>query len=137
MHYRLIKSEPNCYSREDLVVDKSGTRDGVRSYQARNNLAKMEVWDLCLFYHSNIGKEIVWVCQVTKSSYPDLTDDTDRRVVVDVAPVSPLPHPVTLAQIKSDPKLSEMILIRQSRLSVAPVTEDEFEYIMNLGHVTN
>jgi predicted RNA-binding protein with PUA-like domain len=134
MHYRLLKSEPNAYPRSQLVADGKGTRDGVRSYQARNNLVAMKLWDLCLFYHSNVGKEVVGICQVSKESYPDPTADDPRRVVVEVAPVRELAHPVTLAQIKSDEKLKDISLLRLSRLSVAPLTQQEFERICAMGN---
>lgn len=132
MNYRLIKSEPNKYARSDLVNEGVGMRDGVRNYQARNNLAAMKLWDRCFFYHSNIGKEIVGICEVTREHYPDPTADDPRRVVVDVTPVRLFTHPVTLAQIKSDPRLVDISLIRQSRLSVAPITQQEFEMICEL-----
>lgn len=134
MHYRLLKSEPNKYARSDLIAEGVGMRDGIRNYQARNNLAAMKLWDLCLFYHSNIGKEIVGICQVVKESYPDPTDVDPRRVVVDLTPVAPLTHPVTLAQIKSDPRFADCALIRQSRLSVAPITAHEYEMICELSN---
>jgi len=132
-NYRLLKSEPNAYPRSQLVADWLGVWDGVRSYQARNNLAAMKVWDLCLFYHSNIGKEVVGICQVTKEHYSDPTADDPRRVVVEVAPVRELAHPVTLAQIKSDKNLKNISLLRLSRLSVAPLTQQEFDYICKIG----
>lgn len=93
----------------------------------------MKVWDLCLFYHSNIGKEVVGICKVTKEHYPDPTADDPRRVVVEVAPVRELAHPVTLAQIKSDEKFKDISLLRLSRLSVAPLTQQEFEHIVHLS----
>lgn len=133
MNYRLIKSEPNKYARSDLVAENIGMWDGVRNYQARNNLAAMKLWDQCFFYHSNIGKEIVGICEVTREHYPDPTADDPRRVVVDVTPVRLLTHPVTLAQIKSDPALKDISLLRLSRLSVAPITASEFEMICELG----
>lgn len=131
-NYRLLKSEPNKYARSDLVNEGVGMRDGVRSYQARNNLAAMKLWDQCFFYHSNIGKEIVGICEVIREHYPDPTADDPRRVVVDVTPVRLLTHPVTLAQIKTDSRLVDISLIRQSRLSVAPITASEFEMICEL-----
>ncbi len=133
MNYRLLKSEPNAYPRSQLISDWVGVWDGVRSYQARNNLAAMKLWDLCFFYHSNIGKEIVGICKVTKEHYSDPTADDPRRVVVEVAPVRELAHPVTLAQIKSDEKLKDISLLRLSRLSVAPLTQQEFDYICQLS----
>ncbi len=130
MSYRLIKSEPNKYSRDGLVHDGSTTRDGVRNYQARNNLKAMKTWDLCFFYHSNIGKEIVGIAQVTQEYFPDPTSEDERRVAVTIIPVNPLNPPVTLEQIKADPKLADIQLLRQQRLSVASLQEWEYNYIL-------
>jgi len=126
MAYRLIKTEPYKYSRDDLIKDGQTMRDGVRNYQARNNLQAMKKWDICLWYHSNKGKEIIWTTEVIREAYQDPTTDDDRRVVVDVKPLQKFNTPVTLEQIKQTPELSEMVLIKQQRLSVAPVREDEF-----------
>ena len=129
----LVKSEPFKYSWDDLVKDGSTYWDGVRNYQARNNLREMKVGDYALFYHSNEGKEVVGVAEVTRSAYQDPTTDDDRWVVVDVAPLKPLKVPVTLAQIKADPKLQEIPLVTHSRLSVMPIDKSAFERIVRLG----
>jgi predicted RNA-binding protein with PUA-like domain len=131
--YWLVKSEPFKYSWDDLVKDGSTYWDGVRNYQARNNLREMKVGDHALYYHSNEGKEVVGVAEVTRSAYQDPTTDDDRWVVVDVAPVKPLKVPVTLAQIKADPQLSEIPLVTHSRLSVMPLEKAAFERIVKLG----
>lgn len=131
--YWLMKSEPFKYSWEQFVADGSTYWDGVRNYQARNNLQEMRVGDLALYYHSNEGLNVVGVARITKTAYPDPTTDDDRWVVVDLEPVKPLSEPVTLATIKADPKLSEMALVRQGRLSVTPVTSAEFRQILKLG----
>ncbi len=131
--YWLVKSEPFKYSWDDLVKDGSTYWDGVRNYGARNNLAAMKKGDLLLYYHSNEGKEVVGIAKVTRESYPDPTSDDDRWVVVDVAPVKPLRVPVTLAAVKADAKLRDMALVRQARLSVQPVTREEFDHVLKLG----
>jgi len=131
--YWLVKSEPFKYSWDDLVKDGSTYWDGVRNYMARNNLRAMRKGDLLLYYHSNEGKDVVGIAQVTKESYPDPTTDDDRWVVVDVKPVVPFEEPVTLAQIKADAKLEGIALVKYSRLSVAPITPPEFKYILKLG----
>ena len=132
-HFWLVKSEPYKYSWDDLVRDGSTYWDGVRNYMARNNLRAMGRGDLVLYYHSNEGKEIVGVAQVTKESYPDPTIDDDRWLVVDVKPVVPFKEPVTLAQIKAAPRLAELALVRQSRLSVLPVNGEEWKIICKMG----
>lgn len=132
MHYRLIKSEPYKYSRDDFVRDGKTMRDGVRNYQARNNLRSMKKWDLCFRYHSNEGKEIVGIAQVSKEAYQDPTTEDTNRVVVEVVPYKKLNTPITLSQIKNDPKLQNISLLKQQRLSVAPITAEEFEYITSL-----
>ena len=132
MHYRLIKSEPYKYSRDNFVKDGKTIRDGVRNYQARNNLRSMKVWDLCFRYHSNEGKEIVGIAQISKEAYQDPTTEDTNRVVVEVVPYKKLHIPVTLEQIKNDPKLQNISLLKQQRLSVAPITEQEFTYIQSL-----
>lgn len=129
----LIKSEPFKYAWDELVRDEWTYWDGVRNYEARNNLAAMKKGDLALYYHSNEGKEVVGVARVKKESYPDPTTDDERWVVVDFAPVVAFAEPVTLATIKADPKLAEMALLRRSRLSVVPVTAAEFRHILKLG----
>jgi predicted RNA-binding protein with PUA-like domain len=132
MQYWLIKSEPFKYSWDQFVADKSTFWDGVRNYQARNNLRAMQVGDLCLYYHSNEGKEIVGIAEVIKEHYQDPTTDDNKWVVVDVKPVRALKNTVTLAQMKSDARLEQMSLIRQMRLSVGPITEDEFNIVMEM-----
>ncbi len=131
----LVKSEPSKYSWDDLVKDGSTYWDGVRNYQARNNLREMKVGDYALYYHSNEGKEVVGIAKVTRSAYQDPTTDDDRWVVVDVAPVKPLKVPVTLAQIKADPKLQQMPLVTHSRLSVMPIEKSDFERVLELGKI--
>ena len=129
----LVKSEPFKYSWDDLVKDGSTYWDGVRNYQARNNLREMKVGDYALYYHSNEGKEVVGIAKVTRGAYQDPTTDDDRWVVVDVAPVKPLKVPVTLAQIKADSKLQKIPLVTHSRLSVMPLEKSAFERIVKLG----
>jgi len=134
-NYRLIKSEPYKYSRDQFVKDGKTIRDGVRNYQARNNLRAMRVWDLCFRYHSNEGKEIVGIAQVTQESFPDPTADqpnTKSRVVVELIPYQKLDTPITLEQIKKDPNLQDISLLKQQRLSVSPITVEEFRYIQSL-----
>lgn len=131
-HYRLIKSEPYKYSRDQFVHDGKTIRDGVRNYQARNNLRNMKIGDLCFRYHSNEGKEIVGIAQVTKEAYQDPTTDDPNRVVVEVQPYKKLHKPVTLEQIKKTPSLQNMALMKQQRLSVWPVTAEEFTIISQL-----
>ncbi len=129
----LVKSEPFKYSWSDLVKDGSTYWDGVRNYQARNNLREMKVGDYALYYHSNEGKEVVGIAKVTRSAYQDPTTDDDRWVVVDVAPVKPLKEPVTLSQIKADPQLLQIPLVTHSRLSVMPLEKSDFDRIVKLG----
>ncbi len=131
--YWLVKSEPFKYAWDELVKDGSTYWDGVRNYSARNNLRAMRKGDLVLYYHSNEGKEVVGIARVTRESYPDPTTDDERWLVVDVEPVKALAEPVSLAAIKGDPKLREMALVRQSRLSVMPVTKPEFDRVLKLG----
>ena len=129
----LIKSEPGKYSWEMLVRDRRTFWDGVRNYQARNNMQAMKKGDLCLFYHSVTGKEIVGVAKVVRGAYQDPTTTDDRWVVVDVAPGPAMKTPVTLADLKADPQTCEMALIRQSRLSVSPVTDKEYQAVLKMG----
>ena len=131
--YWLMKSEPDVYGWEHLVAEREGTWDGVRNYRARNNLAAMKVGDHAFFYHSNIGKEIVGVVEITAAGFPDPTDETGKWTSVKVKPVEKIPRPVTLAEIKADPALSEIEVIRQSRLSVAEIRPDEWERILELA----
>ena len=129
----LVKSEPFKYAWDQLVKDRWTYWDGVRNYEARNNLAAMQKGDLALYYHSNEGKEVVGVARIKKEHYPDPTTDDERWGVVDLEPVLPLAEPVSLATIKDDPKLSEMQLVRRGRLSVVPVERAEFTRVLKLG----
>ena len=131
--YWLVKSEPFKYSWEQFTKDGSTYWNGVRNYQARNNLRAMKKGDQVLFYHSNEGLAVVGIAKVTKEAYQDPTTDDDRWSVVDLKPVKGLKHPVTLAEIKEDKRLRNMKLVKQGRLSVMPVSEDEFNVILALG----
>lgn len=128
----LVKSEPSVYAFEQLVEDGRTAWDGVRNYEARNNLRAMKKGDLCLYYHSNEGKEIVGIAKVARTAYQDPKTDEDWSAV-DVVPVKKLRKPVTLAQIKAHPKLSKMALVKRSRISVVPVTEDELAQVLALA----
>ncbi len=136
MNYWLVKSEPFKYSWDDFVAQGVGIWDGVRNYQARNNLKAMQEGDLVLFYHSNEGLEVVGIAKVVKEHYQDPTTDDARWVVVDLAPVEKLPQTVTLKQMKHDERLQNLALIKQSRLSVTPVRAEEFDVIVALGHLS-
>ncbi|TDI89583.1 MAG: EVE domain-containing protein [Candidatus Dadabacteria bacterium] len=133
MNYWLVKSEPFKYSWDDLLKDGSTYWDGVRNYQARNNLKSMEKGDLVLYYHSNEGKEVVGVARVIKEFYQDPTTQDDRWVVVDIEPVNKLNSPVSLSDIKNDKRLEKVPLVTHSRLSVMPVTKKDFETIIKMG----
>jgi predicted RNA-binding protein with PUA-like domain len=129
----LVKSEPFKYAFDALVRDKKTRWDGVRNFEARNNLRAMAVGDLLLYYHSNEGKAVVGIAKVVRTAYPDPTADEGDWSAVDVAPVMALKVPVTLETIKADPKLADMLLLRRSRLSVVPVTPVEFKRVLELG----
>ena len=131
--YWLVKQEPETYSWDDLLRDRGTEWTGVRNFQARNNLRKMNVGDRVLFYHSGEQKAVVGIAQVAKAAYPDPSADEPHWVAVDVKPVKPLGEPVPLTRIKAEPKLANMLLVRQSRLSVMPVTKEEFETIEAMG----
>ena len=133
MAYWLVKSEPFKYSYEQLEKDKQTFWDGVRNYAARNNLKAMKKGDEVLFYHSNEGLAIVGIAKVAKEAYQDPTTDEDAWVVVDLKPYKKIKKPVTLEQVKADPRLKDMALVRLGRLSVQPVTDDEWKIIMELG----
>ena len=133
MKYWLIKSEPNTWSWEDQVKDDVTFWDGVRNYQAANNMKAMEIGDRCFFYHSVKEKRIVGIVEVVKLYYPDPSDASGRFGMVDVKTVQAVPIPVTLAAIKADERLHEMPLVRQSRLSVAPVGHEEWAIICAMG----
>ena len=133
MNYWLVKSEPSAYSWDDFVKD-GGTRwDGVRNYQARNNLRDMKKGDLVLYYHSGALPEVVGTAKVVKGSYQDPTTDDDRWVTIDLAPVKPLKRPVALGDIKNEKRLKDISLIKQGRLSVMPVTKEEYDVILGMG----
>jgi predicted RNA-binding protein with PUA-like domain len=133
MNHWLLKSEPVKYSWEKMLEDKRTFWDGVRNYQARNNLREMKKGDLCLFYHSNEGKEVVGIVKVVKEHYQDPTTEDSNWVVVDVAPFKSLKKPVTLQQIKADKRLSQIGLVKQGRLSVMKLTAAEFDRILELS----
>ena len=129
----LVKSEPFKYAFEKLARDGRTTWDGVRNFEARNNLRAMKKGDLLLFYHSNEGKAVVGVAKVAREAYADATAEEGDWSVVDVAPVKALAAPVELGTIRADKKLANMQLLRRSRLSVVPVTPDEFKRVLELG----
>ncbi|MCX2431099.1 EVE domain-containing protein [Pedobacter sp. GR22-10] len=133
MNHWLVKSEPFKYSWEKFNEDGRTFWDGVRNYQARNNLRDMKEGDLVLYYHSNEGKNVVGVAKVVKESYQDPTTDDKNWVVVDLVPVESLKNPVTLEQIKAEPSLSDISLVRQGRLSVMPLKATEFDKILEMG----
>ena len=133
MAHWLLKSEPHKYSWDMMVSDGRTHWDGVRNHQAAINLKAMKVGDTAFFYHSNDGKEIVGIVKIVKTAYPDPGDPTGRFVMVDVAPVRPVKSFVTLAQMKADPRLADLALIRQSRLSVVPVSDEHWDIIMKLA----
>ncbi len=131
--YWLIKSEPFKYSWDDLVAEKEGTWDGVRNYRARNNLAAMEVGEEAFFYHSREGLEIVGIAMISVSGITDPTDPEGKWAAVKVKPKRQLKNPVSLKQIKADPRLADCELIRLGRLSVAELTKDEWDAILDLA----
>lgn len=133
MAHWLIKSEPEVYSWDQLVKDKQTRWDGIRNYAARLHLRSMKKGDEVFFYHSNKGTEIIGIAVVTKEAYPDPTSSDPAWFAVDVKPLKKLLKPVSLEQIKKEKKLSAMALVRISRLSVQPVTEEEWKTIMKLG----
>jgi len=135
MAYWLVKSEPFKYSYEQLEKDKQTFWDGVRNYAARNHLKAMKKGDQVLFYHSNEGLEIVGIAKIAKEAYQDPTTDDDAWVVVDLKPYKRIKKPVSLEQVKADKRLKDMALVRLGRLSVQPVTEDEWNVIMELGEM--
>lgn len=131
MAYWLMKSEPDVFSWTMLKEKGVAPWDDVRNYQARNNMKAMKKGEQVFFYHSNVGKEIVGIMEVVSEHYPDPLDE--RFVLVDVKCKKPFKTPVTLAQIKSDPQLQNIALIRQSRLSVMPITPEEWEILCRMG----
>ena len=135
MAYWLMKSEPETYPWDELVAEGRDYWDGVRNHQAANNMKAMKVGDRAFFYHSGKAREIVGVMKVVKEYYPDPTDPSGRFGMVDVAPVKPLGAPVGLARIKADPRLGELALVRQSRLSVVPVNARQWAILCAMGGV--
>ncbi len=129
MAHWLLKSEPFKYSWDQMVADGRTHWDGVRNHQAANNLKAMKKGDRAFFYHSNEGLEIVGVVEIVREAYPDPGDAAGRFVMVDVAPVKPVKKPVTLSAIKAEPRLAELALVRQSRLSVVPIADEEWKII--------
>jgi predicted RNA-binding protein with PUA-like domain len=135
MAHWLIKSEPSAYSWDQFVKDKKTSWTGVRNAQAAINLKAMKPGDRCFFYHSGEGKEIVGIAEVVKAAYPDPTDKDGKAVTVDVKAVEAVKTAVTLAAIKADPKFKEMKLVRQSRLSVSPVSDEHWKLLLKMaGH---
>jgi predicted RNA-binding protein with PUA-like domain len=132
--YWLIKSEPASYSWNQMMQDKVVHWDGVRNYQARNNMRKMKLGDLTFFYHSNKDKAVMGIIKVLREYYPDHTDPTGKFDMVDFEYVEALPRPVTLHEIRSHPKLQNTALIKQSRLSVMPILKEEYNTIHLLIH---
>lgn len=133
MAYWLVKSEPSSYSWEQLEKDKQTDWTGVRNYAARNHLKSMKKGDEVFFYHSNEGLNIVGIAKVVKEAYQDPTTDEDAWVVVDLKPVKKLKNPVSLEQMKKDKRLKDMALIRIGRLSVQPVTDEEWKVVLELS----
>ena len=133
INYWLLKSEPSTWSWDDQVKNKIDMWDGVRNYQARNNLIKMKKKDLCFFYHSVSEKSIVGIVEVVKEHYPDPTDKKNKFVVVDVKALKKLKNPVSLEKIKKNTKLKNIALIKQSRLSVMPLRKLEWDEILKLS----
>jgi len=129
----LVKSEPDAFSWDQQVANGVEPWTGVRNHMAKNNLKAMRLGDQAFFYHSNVGKEIVGVVEVVREAYPDPTADSGDWVCVDMQVVGPMPQPVTLAAIKADPKLAEIALVRQSRLSVMPVSDTHWRLICRMG----
>lgn len=135
MHYWLLKSEPNVWSidQQKDAGSKGTAWDGVRNYQAANNLKKMSKGDLCFFYHSNIGKEIVGIVEVIQTAFPDITDKEKRFVAVQVKFKQKMPEPVSLEMIKKTKELANLSLIKQSRLSVMPIDPKSWKIICKMG----
>jgi predicted RNA-binding protein with PUA-like domain len=132
----LLKSEPLKYPFERLVADGRTAWDGIRNFEARNNLRAMKMGDLCLFYHSNEGKAVVGVARVAREAYQDPTTKDDWSAV-DIEPVRPLARPVALSEMRAHPVLGKMMIFRRGRLSVVPVTVEEFKAVLELGKNKN
>lgn len=135
MAYWLMKSEPEVFSWDDLVAkgEKGEEWDGVRNYQARNNMRAMKVGEKAFFYHSRTATEVVGICEIIAAAHPDSTTDDPRWECVDVRAVRPFPQPVTLAMCKADPRLADMVLVNNTRLSVQPVSDAEWAVVCELG----
>ncbi len=133
MRYWLVKSEPKKYCWEKFIQDGRTFWDGVRNFQARNNLKAMKEGDLTLFYHSNEGKAVVGIAKIVKEAYQDPTTDDINWVAVDIIPVQTLTNPITLDAIKADERLRNIALVKQGRLSVMPLKAEEFDRILQLG----
>jgi predicted RNA-binding protein with PUA-like domain len=133
MAYWLLKSEPGNWSWDDQVKAGATEWDGVRNYQASNNMKAMELGDLCFFYHSVKEKLVVGIVEVVGLYYPDPSDASGRFGMVDVKAVKPMERPVSLSEIKAEPRLSELALVKQSRLSVVPVNQAEWQLICEMG----
>ena len=134
MKYWLLKSEPDAWAWDHQVKEGASMWDGVRNYQARNNLKEMKINDLCFFYHSVKERSIIGIVKVVKEYYPDPTDKTERFVVVDVKATKKLKNPVSLDQIKENYKLKDIALVKQSRLSVMPLKKTEWDIIIKMSN---
>ena len=134
INYWLLKSEPDAWSWDNQIKEGASMWDGVRNYQARNNLKEMKKNDLCFFYHSVTERSIVGIVKVVKEYYPDPTDKTGRFVVVDVKAIKKLKNPVSLDQIKENSKLQDIALVKQSRLSVMPLKKTEWDIIVKMSN---
>jgi predicted RNA-binding protein with PUA-like domain len=135
MQYWLMKSEPSAYSWQQLNKDGKTGWTGVRNFQASANMKKMQKGDRVFFYHSNEGLEIVGIMEVSKEYHPDPTDKTEKFGMVEVKPVAPVPTPVSMKEIKTTPALKDMVLVKNSRLSVQPVTAAEWKLVCKMGGV--
>ncbi|MEA3389153.1 EVE domain-containing protein [Sphingobium sp. CCH11-B1] len=133
MNYWLMKSEPDVFSYDDLVAKGKAEWDGVRNHAAQGHMKAMRKGDLAIFYHSNIGVEAVGIMTIAEEAAPDSTDETGKWIAVHVAPKEKLAKPVTLKTMKADPALADMVMIRQSRLSVSPLTKAQFDHIVGLS----
>lgn len=135
MNYWLFKSEPDVFSFDDLVKkgEKGEQWDGVRNYQARNNMRAMKVGDLGFFYHSNIGLEVVGIVEICAEAHPDTTTEDPRWECVDIRAIEPVPTPVKLSDVKANPKLADMSLVTSMRLSVQPVKPDEWKEVCRMA----
>jgi predicted RNA-binding protein with PUA-like domain len=131
MNYWLLKTEPSTFSWDDLVKDKKAAWDGVRNFQARNNLKAMKKGDFAFIYHSMDGKAVIGIAEITREYYPDPKDKD--WVAVDIKPIKKLKSPVELAAVKKDKRLSNMVLVKNSRLSVQPVKNEEFDLVVGLS----